>query len=113
MDFFSPDSQPLYNDLILLPQKGAATGGSGRPPNSFALLFEGYSVLFDAPYSWTLSGIEDLASKSYPPRSSSSLTATSRGKATLTKGCKRTTVYLSSSIPTTPRTPKRSAQVLT
>ncbi len=68
MDFFSPGSQTLYNDLILLPQKGAATGGSGRPPNSFALLFEGYSVLFDAPYSWTLSGVEDLASKGYPPK---------------------------------------------
>ena len=68
MNFFSPESQTLYNDLVLLPQKGATTGGSGRPPNSFAILFNDYSVLFDAPYSWTLAGIKDLADKGYPPR---------------------------------------------
>ena len=68
MDFFSPTSRYLYNDLILLPQKGAVTGGTGRPPNSFAVLFEGYSVLFDAPYSWTLPGTRELTDKGYPPK---------------------------------------------
>ena len=68
MNFFLSESQTLYSDLIMLPQKGATTGGSGRPPNSFALVSEDYSVLFDAPYSWTLSGIKELADKGYPPR---------------------------------------------
>ena len=68
MNFFSSESQTLYSDLIMLPQQGATTGGSGRPPNSFALLFEGYSVLFDAAYSWTLAGIADLADQGYPPK---------------------------------------------
>ena len=68
MNFFSSESQTLFDNLIMLPQKGAMTGGSGRPPNSFALLFEDYSVLFDAPYSWTLAGIKELANQGYPPR---------------------------------------------
>ncbi len=67
MDFFSPKAQYLYDDLVLLPQAGATTG-SGRPPNSFAVLFEGYSVLFDAPYNWTLGGIHKLAEEGYPPK---------------------------------------------
>ncbi len=68
MDFFSPKAQYLYDDLVLLPQAGATTGGSGHPPNSFAVLFEGYSILFDAPYSWTLGGIRELADKGHPPK---------------------------------------------
>ena len=68
MDFFSSKAQYLYDDLVLLPQAGATTGGSGRPPNSFAVLFEGYSILFDAPYSWTLGGIRELAEEGYPPK---------------------------------------------
>ena len=68
MTFFSAESQHLYDDLVLLPQKSAVTGGTGRPPNSFAVLFAGYSVLFDAPYSWTLGGIRDLADKGYAPK---------------------------------------------
>ena len=68
MNFFSSESQMLYDDLVLLPQKGATTGGSGRPPNSFAVLLEDYAVLFDTPYSWTLAGIKELADKGYPPK---------------------------------------------
>ena len=67
MDFFSPDSQYLYDDLVLLPQEGAQTGGTGRPPNSYALLFDGYSVLFDAPFSYLLDEVEDLTKRGYPP----------------------------------------------
>ncbi len=67
MDFFSPESQYLHNDLVLLPQEGAQTGGTGRPPNSYALLFDGYSVLFDAPFSYLLDGVGELAKRSRPP----------------------------------------------
>ena len=68
MDFFSPKSQYLYDDLVFLPQEGAVTGGTGRPPNSYALLFEDYSVLLDAPYSWVLAGMRELDDKGHPPR---------------------------------------------
>ena len=67
MDFFSPNSQYLYDDLVLLPQEGAQTGGTGRPPNSYALLLDGYSVLFDAPFSYLLDEVEDLAERGHPP----------------------------------------------
>ena len=67
MNFFSPDSQYLHDDLMLLTQEGAQTGGTGRPPNSYALLFDGYSVLFDAPFSYLLDGVDELAKRGYPP----------------------------------------------
>lgn len=67
MDFFSPESHYLYDDLVLLPQEGAQTGGTGRPPNSYALLFDGYSVLFDAPFSYLLDGVGELAKRGRPP----------------------------------------------
>ena len=67
MIFFSPQSQYLYDDLVLLPQRDAQTGGTGRPPNSYALLFEGYSVLFDAPFGYLLDEVEDLAKRGHPP----------------------------------------------
>ena len=68
MTFYASENQTLYDDLIMLPQKGATSGGSGRPPNSFAVLFRDYSVLFDAPYSWTLAGIKELTDRGYPPK---------------------------------------------
>lgn len=67
MTFFSPDSQYLYDDLVLLPQEGAKTGGTGRPPNSYALLFDGYSILFDAPFRYVLGEVDDLAKRGHPP----------------------------------------------
>ena len=68
MTFYSPDTQILFNDLYLLPQKGAISGGTGRPPNSYAVLVEGGSVLFDAPYTWVLAGVRALADAGHPPR---------------------------------------------
>lgn len=67
MDFFAPDPQYLHDDLVLLPQEGAQTGGTGRPPNSYALLFGGYSVLFDVPFSYLLDGVDELAKRGHPP----------------------------------------------
>ena len=68
MQFYSSNSQNLFDDIILLPQKGAVAGPTGRPPNSYAILFDDHSVLFDAAYSWNLSGIRVLVDEGKPPR---------------------------------------------
>ena len=66
-EFFSPETQKLFDDLLLLPQEGAQTGPTGRPPNSFALLIDGHSILFDAPYSWAVPAVRRLRDEGYPP----------------------------------------------
>ncbi|CAN5558228.1 hypothetical protein BH24ACT22_BH24ACT22_09570 [soil metagenome] len=66
-DFFSPETQILFDDLLLLPQEGASTGPTGRPPNSFAILTERRSILFDAPYSWVIPAVRRLRDEGYPP----------------------------------------------
>ena len=48
MQFYSPNSQKLFDDIIFLPQEGAVAGPTGRPPNSYAILFDDHSILFDA-----------------------------------------------------------------
>ena len=67
MEFYSPTAQRVAGPVVMLPQKGSASGGSKRPLNSFAVLREGRSVLFDAPYSWVLDGIQALADEGHPP----------------------------------------------
>ena len=66
-DFFSPEPQYLFDDLVLLPQDGAQTGPTGRPPNSFAVLTNERSILFDAPYSWVVPAVRRLRDEGYPP----------------------------------------------
>lgn len=72
--FYAERPQHIVGDVLMLPQKGSTSGGSKRPLNSWAILRgepsrgEGYSVLFDAPYSWTLDGIARLADEGRPPR---------------------------------------------
>ena len=66
-DFFSPETQVLFDDLLLLPQEDAQTGPTGRPPNSFAVLIGGRSILFDAPYSWAVPAVRRLRDEGYPP----------------------------------------------
>ena len=68
MQFYAPKTQVIVDNIVMLPQKGSASGGTHRPLNSFALLFDDHSLLFDAPYSWTLDGIRDLAQQGKPPR---------------------------------------------
>lgn len=65
--FFSPETQVLFDDLLLMPQEGASTGPTGRPPNSFAVLTGGRSILFDAPYSWVVPAVRRLRDEGYPP----------------------------------------------
>lgn len=65
--FFSPETQVLFDDLLLLPQEGAQTGPTGRPPNSYAILVDGGSILFDAPYSWAIPAVRGLRDAGYPP----------------------------------------------
>jgi glyoxylase-like metal-dependent hydrolase (beta-lactamase superfamily II) len=63
-----PQTQPLFGNLLVLPQEGAQTGPTGRPPNSYALLLSGgRSVLFDAPYRRLLPALRQLAEEGYPP----------------------------------------------
>ena len=71
-DFFHAQSVQVLPDLVWLPQADASTGGTGRPGNSYALLFGdagegGLSVLVDAVYAWTLGGIQALADGGHPP----------------------------------------------
>ena len=68
MQFYSPTSQKLFDDIILLPQEGAVAGPTGRPPNSYAILFDDHSILFDAAYSWNISGIRTIVDEGKPPR---------------------------------------------
>ena len=67
MQFYSPDTQPILGPVHLLPQAGSTSGGSKRPLNSFAILREGRSILFDAAFSWTIDGIAALADGGHPP----------------------------------------------
>lgn len=66
-EFFSPDSQRLTDRVMLLPQEDAQTGPTGRPPNSYAWLFDGGAVLFDAPFHRLLPAIGALEEDGYPP----------------------------------------------
>lgn len=67
MDFYSPDMQPIVGPVVMLPQKGSVSGGSKRPLNSYAILREGRSILFDAPVSWAMDGVRQLAEDGHPP----------------------------------------------
>lgn len=68
MDFYSPDTQPIVGPVVMLPQEGSTSGGSRRPLNAYAVVREGFSILFDAPVSWALDGIAALADAGAPPR---------------------------------------------
>ena len=68
MQFYSSNSQKLFDDILFLPQEGAVAGPTGRPPNSYAILFNDHSILFDAAYSWNISGIRALVDEGKPPR---------------------------------------------
>ncbi len=65
--FFAAEPQPFFDDVLLLPQAEATTGPTGRPPNSYAVLFEDRSVLFDAPFRRLLPALQRLADDGYPP----------------------------------------------
>ncbi|WP_420392009.1 hypothetical protein [Acuticoccus sp.] len=65
--FYSPTTQTLFDDILWLPQAGAKAGPTGRPPNSYAILLQGSSILIDAVYSWTLDGIRKIADAGMPP----------------------------------------------
>ena len=67
MKFYSPDAQGVLGPVRMLPQKGSSSGGSKRPMNSYAILREGRSILFDAAFSWTVDGIARLADDGRPP----------------------------------------------
>lgn len=68
MEFYASNSQTLLEDVVLLPQEGAVAGPTGRPPNSYAILFDDHSVLFDAVYAWNIGGIRTLIEQGKPPR---------------------------------------------
>lgn len=65
--FFAAEPQALFDDVWLLPQAEAPTGPTGRPPNSYALLIEGRSVLLDAPFRRLLPALRRLADDGHPP----------------------------------------------
>lgn len=67
MNFYSSDRQLIVGPVYLLPQAGSDIGGSRRPLNSYAILRDGYSILFDAGYPWALDGIARFAEEGYPP----------------------------------------------
>ena len=67
IEFYADRTQPLIGPVVMLPQAGSATGGSKRPLNSYAVLRDGYSVLFDAPFSWVVDGVQRLADDGHPP----------------------------------------------
>jgi hypothetical protein len=66
-DFFSPKSQVLFDDILWLPQAGARTGPTGRPPNAYAILVRDGSVLVDAAFSWNVPGIAEVADMGKAP----------------------------------------------
>ncbi len=68
MNFYDPEIQTIAGPVVMLPQAGSATGGTGRPLNSFAVLRPGHSILLDAAYSWCIDGIRELAERGHPPR---------------------------------------------
>ncbi|MCF3934619.1 MBL fold metallo-hydrolase [Acuticoccus sp. M5D2P5] len=65
--FFSAKSQALFDDVLWLPQAGATTGPTGRPPNSYAILGRQGSVFIDAVYSWTMDAVDQIAHAGLPP----------------------------------------------
>ena len=67
-DFNQPANRHLIGPVWMLPQRGSVTGGSMRPMNSYAVVRDHGSLLFDAPLSWTLDGIAALAQSDHPPR---------------------------------------------
>lgn len=67
LPFYSDRTQPVIGPVVRLPQRGASSGGSHRPLNSYAILGEQSSILFDAPFTWVLDGVRALASEGHPP----------------------------------------------
>jgi glyoxylase-like metal-dependent hydrolase (beta-lactamase superfamily II) len=65
--FYSAQTQALFDNILWLPQEGATTGPTGRPPNSYAYLVGGRSIIIDGVYSWTLPGLAALADAGTPP----------------------------------------------
>ena len=68
MEFYSERSQHVHGPVMLLPQKGSFTGGSGRPMNSYAILRTHGCILFDAPFSWIMDTIEQYIGMECAPR---------------------------------------------
>ena len=68
IEFYSPHRQHVVGPVHMLPQKGSVSGGSKRPLNSWAVLRDGYSILFDAPFSWVRDDVAQLADDGHPPR---------------------------------------------
>ena len=68
VQFYAPETQAIVGNVVMLPQEGSSSGGTHRPLNSYAVLFDDHSLLFDAPYSWTMGGIRDLAKQGKTPR---------------------------------------------
>ena len=67
IEFYASRRLHVIGPIHMLPQKGSVSGGSKRPLNSWAVLREGYSVLFDAPFSWVMDGVQGLADDGHPP----------------------------------------------
>ncbi|WP_157961810.1 MBL fold metallo-hydrolase [Acuticoccus kandeliae] len=65
--FFSDKSQALFDDILWLPQAGAKTGPSGRPPNAYAILGRDGSIMIDAVYSWNMDAVDQIAHAGLPP----------------------------------------------
>lgn len=66
-EFFAAKTQTLFDNVLWLPQAGATTGPTGRPPNSYAILLQSSSILVDAVYSWTMEGVRRIADAGMPP----------------------------------------------
>lgn len=68
MKLFATHSQTIAPHTELLAQSGAGLlDERGRPPNSWAVVRRGYSVLVDAPFVWVLDSIALLADGERPP----------------------------------------------
>lgn len=67
MEFYSEEIQKAVGPVVMLPQKGSVSGGSKRPLNSWAIVRPNRSILFDAPFSWTMDGIRRLAADGHGP----------------------------------------------
>lgn len=68
MEFYAERMQPVVGPVSMLPQAGSSSGGTKRPMNSYAVRRDGYSVLVDAGFDWTLPGWDRLAEAGMPPR---------------------------------------------
>ena len=66
IEFYATDTQPVIGPVVMLPQKGSVSGGSKRPLNSYAIVRDGVSVFFDAPFSWTMDGVRAIAEEHTP-----------------------------------------------